>query len=215
MRSFTLFLTALPILASAEEAPRYAFLADRALVPRQGSNAFVPGIGGFTSKCPEDRICGSTCLRPERGEECCIENYGCTPRSFCLTKGYCCPDGDDPATCARENGVTLPPGFIPGQTRKPGSSGSSGSSTAGSSAPPASASKPPAPPSSSEASATVPTLTTSIPPVVAPTANASVPTGTPTVGPPVVPFTGGAGTVGVNVAGVLAVGAMGLTACLL
>jgi hypothetical protein len=36
---------------------------------------------------------------------------GCPGGSFCLTQGYCCPNGEDPSTCALNNGVTLSAGF--------------------------------------------------------------------------------------------------------
>jgi hypothetical protein len=36
---------------------------------------------------------------------------GCPGGSFCLTNGYCCPNGLDPNTCALNNGVSLAAGF--------------------------------------------------------------------------------------------------------
>lgn len=35
----------------------------------------------------------------------------CPAGSFCLVKGYCCPDGIDPKTCAINNNVELPADF--------------------------------------------------------------------------------------------------------
>lgn len=60
---------------------------------------------------------GNDCYSPSSGEECCSEGYPCPSDSFCLAAGYCCPNGMDPATCAKENGVPWP-----SSTPKPASS---------------------------------------------------------------------------------------------
>jgi len=51
------------------------------------------------------------CINPSAGETCCDHVWGCPSESFCLIDGLCCPAGEDPATCAVDNSVTLPPGF--------------------------------------------------------------------------------------------------------
>lgn len=43
----------------------------------------------------------------------------CPSGSFCLVKGYCCPDGVDPKTCAFNNGVELPDDFNLTSASKP------------------------------------------------------------------------------------------------
>jgi len=75
-------------------------------------DAFVPGTTTVES-CTDGWIpCGSDeCILPSRGDVCCSEGYGCPGESFCLTQGFCCPNGEDPATCALSNGVTLSAGF--------------------------------------------------------------------------------------------------------
>lgn len=44
------------------------------LQARQGSNAFIPGVGDLVSNCPVQDQCGVNCLLRERGDVCCIEN---------------------------------------------------------------------------------------------------------------------------------------------
>ncbi|KAL2050461.1 hypothetical protein ABVK25_009295 [Lepraria finkii] len=151
-----IFLTAaLPLaLASAGLSPRSL------LLPRQGGDAFVPSTGSIITNCATP--CGTyVCLDVPRGDTCCTEGCkcsyfatqhnnkpglliangffflldGCPGGSFCLTQGYCCPDGDDPATCASQFGVTLSSGFIPGQTVAVGTASSAASTSAPSSAP--------------------------------------------------------------------------------
>lgn len=43
----------------------------------------------------------------------------CPAGSFCLVKGYCCPDGVDAETCAIDNGVELPDDFNISSATKP------------------------------------------------------------------------------------------------
>jgi len=87
-----------------------------ALKVRQGASSFIPGqTSGQGETCaeafgPNYVQCGTDndCYDPTAKESCCSEGYPCPADSFCLTAGYCCPDGMDPATCAKEHGVTLP-----------------------------------------------------------------------------------------------------------
>lgn len=95
---------------------------------RQGSGAFVPGTNFVTACAANEVECNDYCLDLAQGDSCCSEGCksllqitlmaliltcsdGCPGGSFCLTKGYCCPNELDPATCALNNGVTLSEGF--------------------------------------------------------------------------------------------------------
>ena len=74
----------------------------RALVQvRQvGGDAFIPGTRqGFGSTCvdafgPNSKLCANsdTCYDASIGDSCCSEGYPCGSGSYCLVKGYCCPD---------------------------------------------------------------------------------------------------------------------------
>jgi hypothetical protein len=93
-------------------------------------DAFIPETTPVES-CENGWVsCGPIqCILPSRGDVCCSEGCtcsvnsliqciltnenidGCPGESFCLTQGYCCPTGEDPATCAQNNSVTLSAGF--------------------------------------------------------------------------------------------------------
>jgi len=81
-----------------------------------GSEAFKPnGTEGIGATCAEAwgdgfLSCGSgnECYNPGLKESCCEETYACSTGSFCLTDGWCCPDGIDPETCAKNNDVPWP-----------------------------------------------------------------------------------------------------------
>ena len=51
------------------------------------------------------------CYDPTRGDSCCSNTWACPSGNFCLIENVCCPDGLDPATCAVDNGVSLPADF--------------------------------------------------------------------------------------------------------
>jgi hypothetical protein len=52
------------------------------------------------------------CYNPTLGQACCESSWACPNGSFCLVDPYCCPDGEDPNTCAAEKGVTLSSTFV-------------------------------------------------------------------------------------------------------
>ncbi|MCJ1464106.1 hypothetical protein MMC07_002719 [Pseudocyphellaria aurata] len=91
----------------------------RALQVRQGGDAFIPGTRqGTSDTCigsfgPNSKLCANSgvCYDSSIGDSCCSEGYPCGSGSFCLVKGYCCPDGDSPVDCAAANGITLPADF--------------------------------------------------------------------------------------------------------
>ncbi|KAI9861146.1 MAG: hypothetical protein M1824_002644 [Vezdaea acicularis] len=105
-------------------------------------DAFIPGsTTGQGATCADAFgagyiSCGSgiECYNPDAGQSCCADQggYPCPADSFCLVQGYCCPAGEDPATCAINNGVTLPSDFntapLPSATPAPSASSYSNSS---------------------------------------------------------------------------------------
>jgi len=106
----SLFLVA--VLVAESLAHGGLQLGQSQVVKRQGGSAFVPGT---TPGCPADwPYCGSSgiCYSPARGDVCCPGGtYACPGGSFCLIDSYCCPNGLDPASCAQQHGVTLPPSY--------------------------------------------------------------------------------------------------------
>jgi len=99
-------------------------LNKRTIVPVQrrqtpGGSAFLPGSNSGSGATCADAFgagfvqcgTGNECFDPAAGESCCQATYPCPSGSFCLIDGYCCPNGLDAATCAAENGVTLPADF--------------------------------------------------------------------------------------------------------
>jgi len=99
-------------------------LNKRTIVPVQrrqtpGGSAFLPGSNSGSGATCADAFgagfvqcgTGNECFDPSAGESCCQATYPCPSGSFCLIDGYCCPNGLDAATCAAENGVTLPADF--------------------------------------------------------------------------------------------------------
>jgi len=117
MRSHVFALASL-LLGSAVATDNWANINHdlKALKARQ-DESFVPGKNQGTGATCADAFgdgflpcgTGNDCYNPTEKESCCSEGYPCPSGSFCLTQGYCCPDGIDPATCAKNNGVTWPP----------------------------------------------------------------------------------------------------------
>jgi hypothetical protein len=52
------------------------------------------------------------CYNPTLGQACCESTWACPNGSFCLVDPFCCPNGEDPNTCAAEKGVTLSSTFV-------------------------------------------------------------------------------------------------------
>ncbi|MCJ1342319.1 hypothetical protein MMC31_000501 [Peltigera leucophlebia] len=118
MHSFT--FSAVLLSASLASGVLASANIPRALLHvRQGGDAFIPGTRqGFGATCvdafgPNSKLCANsgTCYDASIGDSCCSEGYPCGTGSFCLVKGYCCPNTSTPAQCAAANGITLPPGF--------------------------------------------------------------------------------------------------------
>ncbi|PGH16729.1 hypothetical protein AJ79_01602 [Helicocarpus griseus UAMH5409] len=89
----------------------------RSVRARQEGDSFKPGqTSNFGQSC-EDAFgggyvqcgTGTVCYNPTAGQPCCSGKYACPSDAFCLTAGYCCPDGLDPETCAKQFGVSVPP----------------------------------------------------------------------------------------------------------
>ncbi|KAK0725133.1 hypothetical protein B0H67DRAFT_550758 [Lasiosphaeris hirsuta] len=72
-------------------------------------DAFGPG---YVECVPEKDFEPRLCINPSEGEICCENKWGCPAESFCLVQDLCCPEGTDPASCASQNGVNLPPNFV-------------------------------------------------------------------------------------------------------
>ncbi|KAL8961249.1 MAG: hypothetical protein Q9183_005338 [Haloplaca sp. 2 TL-2023] len=92
-------------------------LVPRELLPRQ-DQSFTPTTSFGQGATCADAFgagyvdCNGVCYNPGQGETCCPgggDDYPCPSDSFCLNvNGLCCPDGLDAATCASQNGVSLP-----------------------------------------------------------------------------------------------------------
>jgi len=52
------------------------------------------------------------CYNPDISQTCCSNSWACPSGSFCLVSPYCCPNGQDPKTCAAANGVSLSSDFM-------------------------------------------------------------------------------------------------------
>lgn len=76
-----------------------------------GANCVEAFGAGYVECVPETATEPRLCINPGRGQTCCNAQWGCPSDSFCLVQDLCCPTGLDPATCAAQNDVTLPPGF--------------------------------------------------------------------------------------------------------
>jgi len=76
-----------------------------------GENCVDAFGAGYIQCRPESTTRTMLCINPDLGETCCQNLWGCPSDSFCLINDLCCPDGLDPATCASQNGVTLPADF--------------------------------------------------------------------------------------------------------
>jgi len=118
MRSHVFALASL-LLGSAIATNNWANINHdlKALKARQDDQSFKPGVNSGVGATCADAFgvgfvqcgTGNDCYNPDEKESCCSEGYPCPSGSFCLAQGYCCPDGIDPATCAKNNGVTWPP----------------------------------------------------------------------------------------------------------
>lgn len=132
MRS-TLIVAAVTAVGFAEAASRG--LVTTSLFRRQafdptestgtGANCVEAFGSGYVECVPETETDARLCVNPDLGETCCDNKWGCPADSFCLVQDLCCPTGLDPATCASENGVTLPSDFGEPQTSAPVSAPSS------------------------------------------------------------------------------------------
>lgn len=99
MHSFT--FSAVLLSASFASGVLASANIPRALLQvRQGGDAFIPGTRqGFGATCvdafgPYSKLCANsgTCYDASIGDSCCSEGYPCGTGSYCLVKGYCCPD---------------------------------------------------------------------------------------------------------------------------
>ncbi|KAK1769544.1 hypothetical protein QBC33DRAFT_556836 [Phialemonium atrogriseum] len=56
------------------------------------------------------------CYNPSLGQSCCPTDFGyCDAGSYCApVGGYCCVDGENLATCAKNAGFSLPPSLVSG-----------------------------------------------------------------------------------------------------
>ncbi|KAL8698657.1 MAG: hypothetical protein Q9224_001752 [Gallowayella concinna] len=162
--------------------------------------------------------CNGVCYNPNEDQTCCSGGgnaYPCPSESFCLNvNGLCCPDGLSPATCAQQNGVTLP------ENTSTATKPISGSTSAHASTISAVESSVTDTASAFVPSTTITTVTTPYPitgnATVGPTATGTgaAPSGTGVPGGNPVPFTGAASSVKVVAAG-LAAGFLGVVALLL
>ncbi|KAI4256317.1 MAG: hypothetical protein L6R42_006297 [Xanthoria sp. 1 TBL-2021] len=216
MHSFSIVLFAAGALAGNLKLNQ---ILPRELQVRQ-SEAFQPTTSFGSGATCADAFgsgyidCNGVCYNPNEDQTCCPGNgdgYPCPSESFCLNVGgLCCPDGLDAATCAAQNGVSLPADY------NSATSAISGSTTVASSTVSAVEST-----ITDTSSAFVPSTTaTTIATPYPTTGNATVhpgtgvaPTGTGAGGSPV-PFTGSASNVKVGGAG-LAAGFLGVVAMLL
>ena len=99
MHSFT--ISAVLLSASLASGVLASANIPRALLHvRQGGDAFIPGTRqGFGATCvdafgPNSKLCANsgTCYDASIGDSCCSEGYPCGTGSYCLVKGYCCPN---------------------------------------------------------------------------------------------------------------------------
>ncbi|KAF2402881.1 hypothetical protein EJ06DRAFT_527862, partial [Trichodelitschia bisporula] len=51
------------------------------------------------------------CYNPDLGQTCCESEWACPSGSFCFLSPFCCPEGQDPKTCAANNGFSLTNSF--------------------------------------------------------------------------------------------------------
>jgi hypothetical protein len=97
---------------------RQAFDPDE--TTRPGANCVEAFGEGYIECVPQSASKPRLCINPDKGETCCDNLWGCPAESFCLIDDLCCPEGLDPATCAKQNDVTLPADF--GKTSSAGPS---------------------------------------------------------------------------------------------
>ncbi|EEH44161.2 uncharacterized protein PADG_00450 [Paracoccidioides brasiliensis Pb18] len=91
---------------------------------QEGGGSFKPDqSSGFGDSCSsafgKDYVqCAATvCYNPKAGHTCCSGEYACPGNSFCLTAGYCCPNGLDRESCAKKLGLSaLPTTVAPTKT---------------------------------------------------------------------------------------------------
>ncbi|KAL8653497.1 MAG: hypothetical protein Q9226_003829 [Calogaya cf. arnoldii] len=197
------------------------------LVPRElqvrQSEAFAPTTNFGQGATCVDAFgsgyidCNGVCYNPNEDQTCCPGNgdgYPCPSESFCLNvNGLCCPDGLDAATCAAQNGVSLPANYNSATASTTGST-TIASSTISAVESTITDTSSAFVPSTTAITIATPYLTTgnaTVHPTV--TGTGVAPTGTGVGGGPV-PFTGAASSVKVVGAG-LAAGFMGVVAMLL
>jgi len=68
------------------------------------------GAGYVTCRNASDTI-NRLCYNPSLGQSCCGASWACPSSAFCLVEGTCCPNGQDPKSCAAAQNVTITPGF--------------------------------------------------------------------------------------------------------
>ncbi|KAK3348969.1 hypothetical protein B0T25DRAFT_232010 [Lasiosphaeria hispida] len=111
MRTTLLLLAATAITSvSASLNRRQAFDPDE--TTSSGANCVDAFGPGYVECVPEKDFEPRLCINPSKGEICCENKWGCPADSFCLVQDLCCPEGTDPASCASQNGVNLPPDFV-------------------------------------------------------------------------------------------------------
>ncbi|KAK0750162.1 hypothetical protein B0T18DRAFT_428166 [Schizothecium vesticola] len=111
MHALLLYTTAIGLTSAALLHHRQAFDPDE--TTGRGSNCIEAFGPGYVECVPASDSAPRLCVNPEQGEKCCNNLWGCPASSFCLVQDLCCPDGLSPETCAAQNDVTLPPGFVP------------------------------------------------------------------------------------------------------
>ncbi|KAI0120293.1 hypothetical protein F4776DRAFT_633596 [Hypoxylon sp. NC0597] len=92
------------LLASAQE--KYARISVMQLKRETASCEQTYGNGSQPCGGPESTFC----FNPSNGQSCCATDSGfCGAGKYCApVAGYCCHEGEDLATCARNAGFALP-----------------------------------------------------------------------------------------------------------
>ncbi|KAF1990215.1 hypothetical protein K402DRAFT_451217 [Aulographum hederae CBS 113979] len=121
MPSFTLktlaslSLLAIPAMADMNERMYSGFSKRQEFIPTtttgQGSTCADAFGDGYVTCREQTDTANRLCYNPDMGETCCSTQWACPAQSFCLVDPYCCPNGSDPETCARDFGVSLPSSF--------------------------------------------------------------------------------------------------------
>jgi len=68
------------------------------------------GAGYVTCRNATNTI-NRLCYNPSLGQSCCAASWACPASAFCLVEGTCCPNGQDPKSCAAAQNVTISAGF--------------------------------------------------------------------------------------------------------